>query len=101
KTRARRHVFAHWGISTNFHQGSSTTVRSAVTKQCITSGSGRVDQRLGVNQFEPIPGLNLWDDSSVSLQLSESCPPSQHFLFGSSRPPRWVKLTTLSHTQDF
>ncbi|MEQ2306322.1 hypothetical protein AMECASPLE_007021, partial [Ameca splendens] len=68
---------------------------------CITSGSDGVDQRLGVNQFELIPGLNLWADSSVSLQLSESCPPSQHLLFGPSRPPRQMKLTTLSHTPGF
>ncbi|MED6287533.1 hypothetical protein CHARACLAT_017315 [Characodon lateralis] len=69
--------------------------------RCITSGSDGVDQRLGVNQFEPFPGLNLWADSSVSLQLSKSCPPSQHLLFGPSRPPRQVKLTTLSHTPGF
>ncbi|MED6254954.1 hypothetical protein ATANTOWER_002482 [Ataeniobius toweri] len=69
--------------------------------RCITSGSDGIDQRLGVNQFELIPGLNLWADSSVSLQLSKSCPPSQHLLFGPFRPPRLVKLTTLSHTPGF
>ncbi|MEQ2178740.1 hypothetical protein GOODEAATRI_017279, partial [Goodea atripinnis] len=74
---------------------------SVLPLRCITSGSDGVDQRLGVNQFEPIPGLNLWADSSVSLQLSESCPPSQHLLFSPSRPPRRVKLTTLSHTPGF
>ncbi|MEQ2230575.1 hypothetical protein ILYODFUR_030776 [Ilyodon furcidens] len=74
---------------------------SILPLRCIMSVSDRVDQRLGVNQVEPIPGLNLWADSSVSLQLSESCPPSQHVLFGPSRPPRQVKLTTLSHTPGF
>ncbi|KAK5614623.1 hypothetical protein CRENBAI_012738 [Crenichthys baileyi] len=54
----------------------------------MTSGSDEVDQRLEVNQFEPIPGLNLWADSSASLQPSESCPPSQHLPFGPSRQPR-------------
>ncbi|MEQ2232961.1 hypothetical protein ILYODFUR_016835 [Ilyodon furcidens] len=74
---------------------------SVLPLRCIISGSDGVDWRLGVNQFEPTLGLNLWADSSVSVQLSESCPPSQHLLFGLSRPPRRVKLTTLSHTPGF
>ncbi|KAK5610225.1 hypothetical protein CRENBAI_008804 [Crenichthys baileyi] len=70
----------------------------ADTSRCMTSGSDGVDQRLEVNQFEPIPGLNLWADSSASLQPSESCPPSQHLPFGPSRQPRQVKLPlSLSH----
>ncbi|KAK5602955.1 hypothetical protein CRENBAI_017266 [Crenichthys baileyi] len=71
---------------------------SVLPLRCMTSGSDGVDQRLEVNQFEPIPGLNLWADSSASLQPSESCPPSQHLPFGPSRQPRQVKLTTLSLT---
>ncbi|KAK5615259.1 hypothetical protein CRENBAI_003826 [Crenichthys baileyi] len=71
---------------------------SVLPLRCTTSGSDGVDQRLEVNQFEPIPGLNLWADSSASLQPSESCSPSQHLPFGPSRQPRRVKLTTLSHT---
>ncbi|MEQ2286840.1 hypothetical protein AMECASPLE_006511 [Ameca splendens] len=50
---------------------------SVLPLRCITSGSDGVEQRLGVNQFEPIPGLNLWADSSVSLQLTNPVhPPS-------------------------